>query len=58
MNAALEKRIAEEARVRRISFAEAARIVGAWGGRRRAWRGEAARLTRVRRTWAWQKDFE
>ena len=58
MNAALEKRIAEEARVRRISFTEAARIVGAWGGRRRAWREAAARLTRVRRTWAWQKDFE
>lgn len=58
MNAALEKRIAEEARVRRISFAEAARIVGAWGGRRRAWRLEATRLTRVRSTWAWQKDFE
>jgi hypothetical protein len=58
MNAALEKRIAELARVRRISFTEAARVVGGWGGRRRAWRQEAARLTRVRRTWAWQKDFE
>lgn len=58
MNAALEKRIAEQARVRRISFADAARIVGAWGGRRRAWRAEAARLTRVRRTWAWKTDFE
>jgi hypothetical protein len=58
MNAALEKRIAEEARVRRISFTEAARIVGGWGGRRRAWRSEAARLTRVCRTWAWRKDFE
>jgi len=58
MNGALEKRIAEVALVRRISFTEAARIVGAWGGRRRAWRQEAARLTRVKRTWAWKGDFE
>ena len=58
MNGALEKRISELARLRKISFCAAARIVGAWGGRRRAWRAEATRLTRVRRTWAWQKDFE
>jgi hypothetical protein len=58
MNAALERRIAEVAQRNRISFNEAAKLVGGWGGRRRAWRQEAARLTRVRRTWAWHRDFE
>lgn len=60
MRVALERRIARVARALGIPFADAAAVVA----RRAAWKRaaarerEAARLTRVRGTWAWRRDFD
>ena len=59
MKTSLAGMIERVARVRGCSFYEAARWLGRCGGRRRrAQRAEAARLTAVRSTWAWKRDFE
>lgn len=62
MTAAVEQRIARVARERGISFYAAAAIVGRRGARLRAKRFGAAsaaeRLTAVRKTWSWARDFE
>lgn len=63
MNTVIEARIARVARVRGISFFEAARVVGKRGATRlRARRFGVARaareLTRLQSTWHWRRDFE
>jgi hypothetical protein len=60
MTTALEARIARVARGRGCSFNEAASVVAMAAARRRNRRKREAadRLTRVRSTWAWRRDFE
>lgn len=59
MTTVLERRIDALARARGISFNEAARVIGRRARRRKSERTrDAERLTRVRRTWAWARDFE
>jgi hypothetical protein len=63
MNTTIESRIARVARVRGISFCEAARIMALRRAAKRRAQGDFARakseagLTAVRSTWAWQRDF-
>lgn len=52
----LSERIARIARQRGITFHAAAALAGRSGARKR--QKERARLTAVRTTWAWQRDFE
>lgn len=54
MTTVTEQRIDRIARARGISFSEAA---GVLARRRRRKPSEAERLTRVRKTWAWERDF-
>lgn len=56
MKTVLAERIARVARARGLSFHAAAALVGQKGARAR--NRERARLTAVRRTWAWHRDFE
>lgn len=56
MKTALERKIGAVAQARGVSFREAASLVAKGGARKR--RVERERLTRVRRTWAWHRDFE
>ena len=59
MTSQLERTIARVARERGLSFYAAARVVGRWGRcRKNARTREADKLTRVRSTWAWKRDFE
>jgi hypothetical protein len=58
MNARVEQRIARVARERGLTFREAASVLGRRGARVRQLQSEASRLTAVRKTWAWKKDFE
>jgi hypothetical protein len=59
MNTTIEARIARVARVRGITFFEAAAVC-ARAGARRKWRKARDReaLTRLRATWAWKEGFE
>jgi hypothetical protein len=59
MNTLIEARIARVAKNRGCSFSEAARLVSLAALRRRnARKREEERLTRLRSTWAWRRDFE
>lgn len=59
MKAGLYYRIAKLARERGLSFYEAAARFGRLGAQRRRRKPtENERLTAVRATWAWKRDFE
>lgn len=59
MNGSIARRIDAFARQRGISFNAAAGVIGRRARRRKSERTrDAERLTRVRQTWAWARDFE
>jgi hypothetical protein len=53
-----EARVLAVMRERRCDYRSACAFLGARGGRARGVKSEKQRLERVRRTWAWARDFE